>query len=170
MYDLMLNAANAIPFVLVDSLNVEVPGLGAAFTVLVAKNSGDFAASTGSKAELGGGWYLYTAPAGECDTPGPLPLRITAAGCAQQNLLCHVASGVSSGQYSKVYTVLVGGVPRAGAYCRLATQANPTVNLSAGISDSLGQVTFWHNLPTGTPVYVYVSLDGYMPLTDLEVI
>ena len=62
MYDLTLNAVNAIPFVLVDSLNVELPGLGAAFTVLVAKNGGAFAPSIGSKAELTGGWYLYTAP------------------------------------------------------------------------------------------------------------
>lgn len=79
------------------------------------------------------------------------------------------ASG-TSGASSKTYTVLVGGVAQAGAYCRLATQAAPTVDISSGTSDSLGQVTFWHDLPAGTPVYVYVSLDGYETLTDSEVI
>lgn len=79
-------------------------------------------------------------------------------------------AAASSGSTSKTYTVLVGGVAQAGAYCRLATQAAPTVDISSGTSDSLGQVTFWHNLPTGTPVYVYVSLDGYETLTDSEVI
>jgi hypothetical protein len=76
----------------------------------------------------------------------------------------------SAGVYSKVYTVQVGGVPKAGVYCWLATQAAPTVAISAGTSDSLGQVTFWHSLPTGTAVYVTAALDGYNTLVDSEVI
>ena len=90
MYDLILDASNPIPFVMVDSSGVEVAGLGAVFTVTVSKNGGSFGASAGAKAELAGGWYLYTATAGECDTAGPLALKITGAGCAQQNLVYQV--------------------------------------------------------------------------------
>jgi len=91
MYDLTKDAANPIPFVLVDASNVEVAGLGGVFTVLVSKNGAGFGASAGTKAELAGGWYLYTATAGECDTVGPLALKITGAGCQQQNLVYDVA-------------------------------------------------------------------------------
>jgi hypothetical protein len=91
MYDLIKDAANAIPFVLVDASGVEVAGLGNAFTVTVSKNGGAFGASAGAKAELAGGWYLYTATTGECNTAGPLALKITGAGAAQQNLVYRVA-------------------------------------------------------------------------------
>lgn len=92
MYDLILNAANPIPFVMVDSANAEITGLGSAFAVLVRKNGGVFAPSAGTKVELASGWYLYTATAGECDTEGPLALAITGAGAAQQNLVYRVSS------------------------------------------------------------------------------
>jgi hypothetical protein len=96
MYDLILDATNAIPFVMVDASGVEVAGLGGTFTVTVRKNGGSFGASAGAKAELAGGWYLYTATAGECNTAGPLALKITGAGCVQQNLVYRVQSAISS--------------------------------------------------------------------------
>ena len=92
MYDLILNATNPIPFVMVDTSGVEVAGLGGAVTVTLSKNGGGFGASAGTKAELAGGWYLYTATAGECNTAGPLALRITGAGCVQQNLVYNVGN------------------------------------------------------------------------------
>jgi hypothetical protein len=91
MYDLTKDAANAIPFVLVDANGTEVTGLGGTFTVTVRKDGGSFGASAGAKAELANGWYLYTATAGECDTAGPLALKITGAGAAQQNLVYRVS-------------------------------------------------------------------------------
>jgi hypothetical protein len=92
MFDLQLNVANPIPFVLVDNGGDEVADLGAAFTVAISKNGGAWAASAGTKAELGDGWYLYTTTAAECNTRGPLALKITADGAAQQNLLFTVAT------------------------------------------------------------------------------
>jgi len=80
------------------------------------------------------------------------------------------AWGAGSGAFSKVYTVTVGGIPRAGAYCRMTTDLAGLVNISAGTSNSLGQVTFLHNLPVGTPVWIHVNLDGFLPLVDQETI
>ena len=90
MYDLTLNAVNKIPFVMVDAAGAEVAGLGTALTIALSVNGGTFAPSAGSKAELSSGWYLYTTTAAECATAGPLALKITAAGCVQQNLVCSV--------------------------------------------------------------------------------
>jgi hypothetical protein len=175
MYDLTQNVANAIPFVLIDTSGVEVPGLGNAFTVTLSANGGAFGASAGTKAELGNGWYRYTATAGECATAGPLALRITAAGCAQQNLVAHVGGAV--GGSSKTYTVTVDGLPAAGVYCRLCTDTAGLVNVAAGTSNSLGVVTFAHDLPSGTAVYIFPSkagvtfdFDGAGRIYDSEVI
>jgi hypothetical protein len=76
----------------------------------------------------------------------------------------------SAGPYSKVYTITVGGMPLAGVYCRLTTDVAGTLNKALGVSDSLGQVTFWHDLPVGTTVYVHAAPDGYDPLVDQEII
>ncbi len=62
-----------------------------------------------------------------------------------------VALNGGPGASSKRYTVLVSGSPRAGAYCRLCTDAACETAVSAGTSNSLGQVTFRHDLPAGTP-------------------
>ena len=175
MYDLTQNVANAIPFVLIDTSGLEVAGLGAAFTVLVSANGGAFGASAGTKAELSGGWYLYTATAGESATAGPLALQITAAGCAQQNLVGVVTGAV--GGSSKTYTVTVDGLPAAGVYCRMCTDTTGLVNVAAGTSNSLGVVTFAHDLPSGTAVYIFPSkagvifdFDGAGRIYDSEVI
>lgn len=91
MYNLTLGAANPIPFVMVDVDGGEVPGLADTFVVSVSKNGGVFAPSAGAKAEMGSGWYLYTATAGECDTAGPLALTVTGVGAVQQNLVYELA-------------------------------------------------------------------------------
>jgi hypothetical protein len=85
------------------------------------------------------------------------------------DLLLDIAAA-RTGSSSKVYTVTVGGVPRANAYCRLCTDAACTVTVADGTSNSIGQVTFWHNLPALTNVWVHTSLDGYGTLIDAEVI
>ena len=110
MYDLTLGATNAIPFVLVDTGGLEVAGLSDAFTVTVSVNGGAFGASAGTKAELSGGWYLYTATAAECATAGTLALKVTAAGCAQQNLVYGVASTAAQLAAIKAKTDTIGAV------------------------------------------------------------
>lgn len=90
MDDLVLDSANTITFVMIDSSGTEVASLGAGFILQVSKNGGAFAGSAGTKAEIGNGWYSYIATAGECDTAGPLSIRVTGAGCVQQNLVYNV--------------------------------------------------------------------------------
>jgi hypothetical protein len=169
MYDLALNVANPFPFVLVDANNAEVLGLGGTFTVLVSKNGGAFGASAGAKAELSGGWYRYTALAAECDTAGPLALRITGVGTIQQNLVYMV--GIASGTQSKIYTVTIDGAPGAGVYCRMTTDLAGVSSVDAGNTNAAGTVTLHHDLAAGTTVYIWRSKDGVQFVDpDTEVI
>lgn len=86
-------------FVIVDTAGSELAGLGTTFTVEVSKNGADFAAGVGVKDEIGSGWYSYMLTVAETDTPGPLALRVTAAGAQQQNLLYEVYSYGSAPGY-----------------------------------------------------------------------
>jgi len=90
-------------FVIVDAGGSELTGLGTAFTVTLSKNGADFVAGVGAKDEIGSGWYSYLLTAAETDTEGPLAMRVTAAGAAQQNLLFEVVpyytAPVTSGPY-----------------------------------------------------------------------
>jgi hypothetical protein len=186
MYDLTKDATNAIPFVMVDSSGVEVTGLGGVFTVTLSKNGAGFGASAGTKAELASGWYLYTATAGECDTLGPLALKITGAGCAQQNLVYQVAVkqtgdayavvanatygnsalhtdiaalGGGAGAITYTFTVDDGVLPIDGVEVWASTDIGGT-NVVAGTktTDALGQVVFM--LDAGT-YYAWIQRAGY---------
>jgi len=90
--DWALSTTGTITFVMVDSNGTEVTGLGSGFTLQVSKNGGAFAASSGTKAEIGSGWYSYIYPAAEADTLGEVSIRVTGAGCVQQNLVYQVAA------------------------------------------------------------------------------
>lgn len=68
--------------------------------------------------------------------------------------------GAGVGASSKVYSVTVDGLPAAGVYCRMTTDTAGLVNIDAGTTDGLGQVTFHHDLPSGTTVYIWPSKDG----------
>ena len=81
-----LDQQNTIAFVLVNSSNQEVSGLGGTFSLELSKNGGAFAASAGTKGEISNGWYYYISTAGEADTYGPVAIRVTGAGIIQQNL------------------------------------------------------------------------------------
>ncbi|NUM48732.1 MAG: hypothetical protein HUU38_28835 [Anaerolineales bacterium] len=89
-----LNQTHLATFVLVDAQGVEVSGLGTTFTVQLSKNGGAFLAGTSTKAEIGSGWYSYLVSASDTDTAGPLALKITAPGAAQQNLLYEVSGSL----------------------------------------------------------------------------
>lgn len=89
--DWVLNQTNKITFVMVNTAGVEVAGLGTGFTLQLSKNGAAFAASAGTKAEIGNGWYSYIATAGESDTAGPVAVKVTGAGAVQQNLVYGVS-------------------------------------------------------------------------------
>jgi len=94
MTNLLINSTPIITFVLVDDSGIEVPGLGTGFTVSLSKNGGAFATGSGTKAEIGSGWYKYTALAADTDTLGPLAFKISGTGTSQQNLLYHVVGAI----------------------------------------------------------------------------
>jgi hypothetical protein len=73
-------------FVMVDGTGTEVTGLDDDFTLQVSKNGGTFVAGTGTKDEIGSGYYSYELTAAEAGTVGPLAIKITGAGAVQQNL------------------------------------------------------------------------------------
>ena len=79
--------ANTEKFVITDATTgANKPGLGTGFTVQIQKGLAPFALGLGTKAELGNGWYSYTAASSEADTPGKVAIYITAPGAADQNL------------------------------------------------------------------------------------
>lgn len=83
------------------------------------------------------------------------------------------AWGASMGVFTKVYTVSSGGLPVDGVYCRLTTDLAGLANVDAGTTNAAGQITFHHNLPAGTTVYIHRSKAGYTPVApepDVEVI
>lgn len=88
---LNLSEIQLIAFALTSSLGAPVTGLGTGITVQISKNGGAFAASTGTKAEIGSGWYSYELSAAETDTVGPLAVTVTGAGALQANLSYQVS-------------------------------------------------------------------------------
>jgi hypothetical protein len=84
-----------IAFVIVDAGGGELIGIGNTFTVELSKNGASFMAGSGTKDEIGSGWYSYLLTVSETDTLGPLALRVTAAGAIQQNLLYQVSGSGS---------------------------------------------------------------------------
>jgi hypothetical protein len=99
-----LDNVNTITFVLVDAANVEVAGIGNAFTLELSKNGGAFNASAGTKAEISDGWYSYEATAGEADTIGIISININHASIIQQNLE-YVVEQRTAGAVAYTYTV-----------------------------------------------------------------
>ena len=66
-----------------------------------------------------------------------------------------------AGSTAITYTVTVGGVATSGVYCKMFTNAAGTGSpVSADTTNSLGQVVFYHNLPSLTAVYIFRSKDG----------
>ena len=101
----VLDQANRITFVMIDTDGNEVPGIGDGnLTVEVAKNGGAFAAGLGTDTEMSDGWYTYLATAGEADTLGPVSVKVDGAGAIQQNLE-YVVKQRNPGAIEFTYTV-----------------------------------------------------------------
>lgn len=132
------NQPNTIVFVLVNSSNSEVSGIGAAFTLEISKAGGTFAASAGTKAEISSGWYSYTSTAGEADTAGPLAVKISHGSIVQQNLEYVVATRVvSSIEYT--YTLTETDLtPINGATIWITTDLAGNDTVWVGTTDALG--------------------------------
>lgn len=136
-----LNQANSITFVMVDAMNAEVSGLGNTFTVEISKNGGPFIASAGVKSEIGSGWYHYVSTAGEANTVGTVSIKVTGAGCIQQNLE-YVVFQRNAGCIEFTYTVTssITGLPLSGVEVWVSTDlASPPADIVwYGYTDGFG--------------------------------
>lgn len=121
---LIPNQVNLRKFVLVDAAYAEVTGLGSGFNLEIHKPGGAWVAGTGTKAELGNGWYSYEFPAAECDTVGPLAVRAWDVGTIQQNLE-YIVRQPTAGCIEFTYTLTVPpegvGDPIADARVSIST-------------------------------------------------
>jgi len=145
---------------MVDSNNVEVPGLGGTFTLELAANTGVFIASAGTKAEKSAGWYTYLATALE-SVRGIISVRVNGAGCVQQNLVYVCGSSNPLGQErTYIVTDSVSFLPVAGAVVWITTDVAGTQTRWFGHSDMLGVARYDNGykpwLDPGT--YYYWSL------------
>lgn len=139
MSDLVRNQAQMITFVMIDSTGVEVAGLAAGFTLEVAKGSGAFVSSAGTKGEISSGWYHYTLTAGETDTPGPLSVKVTGAGAIQQNLAYLVESPLVNGiDFTYTVTNSVDGLPIQGVTVWISTDIGGANVIWVGTTDVFG--------------------------------
>lgn len=133
------NQANTITFVMVDSAGDEVTGLGGTFTLQVAKHGGSFAASAGTKSEIGNGWYRYTATAAEADTIGPIAVIVTASGAVQQNLEYVVLQRNAIAQpFTYTLTDDSSSDPIEGVRVQIATDVNGSNPIWTGYTDVFG--------------------------------
>lgn len=159
------NQPNKVLFVLVDEGGTEVTGLGDTFSLELSKNGAAFAASQGTKAEIGSGWYSYTATAGEADTPGPIALKVSHASIVQQNLEYVVQTRVAS-SVAFTYTVTnsANGNPISGATVEFATDSAGTNVVGRYSTDAFGVARDTSgNLPRLDPgtYYIWVSAPGF---------
>lgn len=175
-FDWKLNQSNLITFVIVDAANTEVIGLGGTFSLSLSKAGGAFAASGGTKAEIGSGWYSYLATAGEADTPGPVSIAVTGAGAVQQNLEYVVRErNVNAVEYTYIVTNSVTTLPIAGVEVWFTTDAAGNNIVWVGTTDAAGVARDAQGglpfLDPG-PYYVWKQRAGYTDdqNPDLEVV
>lgn len=154
-----------ITFVIVDAAGTEVPGLGAAFVLNIAKAGGVFALGTGVKAEMSNGWYSYLSSAADANTVGTVSIFITGAGAVQQNLEFVVETRtITSVQFTYTLTDNDTGLPIEGAQIWFATDIVGSNIVWAGITDAFGVVRDIHSqLPRLDPgtYYVFRQKAGY---------
>ena len=157
------NQVNQIVFVMVDANGTEVAGLGSGFTLQIAKANGAFANSAGTKAEIGNGFYAYTATAGEADTLGPVAITVTGSGAVQQNLE-YVVQQRTINAVAFTYTVTVGGNPLAGATVWISTDSAGNNVIWQGTTDAFGVArdssSLLPYLDPGT-YYFWTQAEGY---------
>lgn len=135
----VLNQQNRIDFFLQDSAGLAVTGLGSGYTLTLAKNGAALAASAGTKAEIGSGWYTYLATAGEADTIGTIAVKVVGAGAVDQPLE-YVVKQRTAGAIPFTYTVTnsVTTFPEAGVAVWITTDIAGANIIWVGTTDALG--------------------------------
>jgi len=181
MYTWIKDSTNIIVFVMIDSSNVEVSGLGGGFSIWIRKPGGAFVLGVGAKTEIGSGWYQYVATAAECDTLGETAIMVTGAGCLQQNLLANVVgvdvSVIPAGAIEFTYTVTdsITGLPVDSAEVWVSSDLVGSNIVWRGMTDTFGVARDIYNekpwLDAGT-YYFWSHKDGFAPtaMPDTEIV
>lgn len=166
MYKLKLSQQQMINFVMIDASNLEVAGLADTFTLQISKSGAAFVASTGTKTEIGSGWYAYTLTAAETNTVGPLSIKVTGAGCIQQNLWYVVESETIGGVwFTYTLTNLNDGTPISNADIRFSVDNSGQNIVWWGQTDVFGVARDYNShLPLLDPgtYYVWRKHPGFM--------
>lgn len=172
---LELGQENEITFVMVDSNNNEVAGLGSGFTLLISKNGGAAAASAGTKSEISGliGFYRYVLTVEESLPSGSRSIQVTGSGAVRQNLE-YVVRGRNVNAEERDYRVVepdeTTPIPDADVYFSIDLAGTNIV--WEGVSDTFGYARDVNGLKPwlqdGT-YYVRVIKEGYTFPIDTEV-
>jgi hypothetical protein len=162
---LIINQPATITFVMVDSTYTEVPGLGITPIVRVSKAGGGFILGTGAVAEIGNGWYSYVLSALETNTVGPVSVRVTAAGCIQQNLE-YVVEQRNVGAVAYPYMIVTpGGIAIPGTIVWITTDIAGALIIWSGVTDAFGVARdAFGNMPwlsSGGTYYFWRQKVGY---------
>lgn len=125
---------------MVDAAGTEVAGLGGAgLTLQISKNGGAFAASAGTKGEISDGWYTYLSTAAEANTIGPVAIKVTGAGCVQQNLEYTVQQrNANAIAFTYTVTNISTGNPIEGVEVSITTDLAGNNVVWNGDTDALG--------------------------------
>lgn len=168
------NQPNTILFVLSDSSGVEVAGLGSTFVVQLSKTGNPFAASGGTKSEIGLGWYKYVSTISEADTSGPIALVVTGAGVVQQNLEYTVEDRVVNAiEFTYTLTNTATSLPIPGADVSFSIDNNPANTVWTGITDAFGVARDLNgNLPrlVSGSYFVFSYRPGFVFNVDQEIV
>lgn len=153
------NAQNEVKFQLVDSNVVAITGLGGSFMFdMCFPSASVFVDGSGSKIELGRGWYKYTSPSAESGILGELAIAASGAGTIQQNLIYQIGNPQTGlGATQTTVQAVVDAVPISGAEVWITTDSAGT-NIHAGTlnTNAQGNAVFW--LDPGT-YYVFIRHD-----------
>lgn len=146
MFDLNLSQQQAITFVMINSAGNEVAGLADTFSLSISKAGGAFAPSSGSKAEMGSGWYKYTLSAAETNTIGPLSIVVTGAGCIQQNLEYVVVDRSTIGvEFTYTVTDSISTLPIEGVSVWITIDISGNQTVWQGTTDAFGVARDTHS-------------------------
>lgn len=165
---------NTILFVLTDSDGNEVTGLGNTFSLQIRKIGGSFVSGSGTKSEVGLGWYQYISTAAEANTSGPVAIVVTGAGIIQQNLEYVVEDRVV-GAVEFTYTVTnsVTSQPIPNVDVNFSVSSSPEDTVWRGITDAFGVARDLNgNLPRLIPgnYFIFSYRPGFVFDTDTETV
>ncbi len=163
----LLGQDNEIKFILDDINGDEVEGLGDGFTVEISPPGDELIGpTTGSKSELGSGFYRYLSPANELVSNGIVGLTISGPGIRQQNLIVTVKSPTPGAQlFPYRMTDVDTGDPLQGVRVEVSTESDKSNLVWVGHTDAFGCAKDANGndpfLPVGN-VYFWRFKAGYL--------